>query len=78
MAKNLYDREVAGPYSKFCGGGTDNDGNMEDCITIAELAGGGYVLGDSKPEGGDRQIRMSADEITAFAEGWLAQRNTAA
>ncbi|MFE7464901.1 DUF397 domain-containing protein [Streptomyces sp. NPDC057499] len=69
---------MSGPYSKFCGGGTDNDGNMEDCITIAELAGGGYVLGDSKPEGTGRELRMSASEITAFAEGWLTEHGPAA
>ncbi|MEU0120598.1 DUF397 domain-containing protein [Streptomyces albidoflavus] len=76
--ENLYDRQVAGPFASFCGGGTDNDGNMEDCLTIAELAGGGYALGDSKAEGAGRQLRMSAQEITDFAEGWLAQRNSAA
>ncbi|WP_436739891.1 DUF397 domain-containing protein [Streptomyces sp. BBFR102] len=70
---SLYNREVSGPYSKFCGGGTDNSGNMESCITIAELAGGGYSLGDSKPEGAGRELRMSAEEITNFAKGWLAQ-----
>lgn len=71
-ATNLYEREVAGPFAALCGGGTDNDGNMESCLSIAELAGGGYALGDTKPEGKDRELRMSADEITRFARGWLA------
>ncbi|MFD7259286.1 DUF397 domain-containing protein [Streptomyces sp. NPDC059874] len=70
---NLYEREVSGPYASFCGGGTDNDGNMESCITLAELAGGGYSLGDSKPEGQGRELRMSAAEITDFAKGWLSK-----
>lgn len=46
---------------------------MESCLTLAELAGGGYALGDSKPEGEGRQLRMSADELTTFAQGWLAR-----
>ncbi|MEU5446852.1 DUF397 domain-containing protein [Streptomyces californicus] len=75
---NLYDKPVAGPFASFCGGGTDNDGNMESCLTLAELAGGGYALGDSKPEGAGRELRMSAKEITDFAEGWLARMNSAA
>jgi len=70
---NLYTREVVGPFAALCGGGTDNDGSMESCLTLAELAGGGYALGDSKPEGEGRQLRMSADELTAFAQGWLAR-----
>ncbi|MFJ9128958.1 DUF397 domain-containing protein [Streptomyces sp. NPDC102340] len=71
-ATNLYERDVAGPFAALCGGGQDNDGNMESCITLAELNGGGYALGDTKPEGKDRELRMSADEITKFARGWLA------
>lgn len=70
---DLYEREVSGPFAALCGGGTDNDGNMESCITLAELRGGGYALRDTKPEGVGRELRMSADEITAFARGWLAR-----
>ncbi|MGW0734285.1 DUF397 domain-containing protein [Streptomyces sp. NPDC002851] len=73
MSSNLYDREVTGPYATLCGGGTDNDGTMESCITLAELHGGGYELGDSKPEGAGRALRMSAEEITKFARGWMAR-----
>ncbi|KPI33244.1 protein of unknown function DUF397 [Actinobacteria bacterium OV450] len=69
--EELYARTIVGPYAALCGGGT-NDGNMEDCITIAELAGGGYSLRDSKDE--DRSdLRYSADEITTFARAWLAR-----
>ncbi|MEV6245520.1 DUF397 domain-containing protein [Streptomyces sp. NPDC051742] len=74
---DLYDREVAGPFAALCGGGTDNTGNMESCITLAELHGGGYALGDNKPEGADRELRMSADEITAFARAWIAKVDAA-
>ncbi|MEV5607030.1 DUF397 domain-containing protein [Streptomyces sp. NPDC052225] len=70
---NLYERAVDGPFAALCGGGQDNDGNMEDCITIAQLAGGGYALGDTKPEGKNRELRMTASEITSFARGWLEQ-----
>ncbi|MEY9946931.1 ATP-binding protein [Kitasatospora sp. GAS1066B] len=76
MNDNLYDRPVSGPFAALCGGGT-NDGSMEDCISVAELAGGGYALGDTKPEGAGRELRMSRDEITSFAEAWLAQERKA-
>ncbi|MER8044361.1 DUF397 domain-containing protein [Streptomyces sp. NPDC094032] len=68
---DLYERELSGDFAALCGGGTDNDGNMESCITLAELRGGGYALGDSKPEGAGRELRMSAAEITAFARSWI-------
>ncbi|MEU8541727.1 DUF397 domain-containing protein [Streptomyces sp. NPDC048717] len=74
---DLYAREVSGPFAALCGGGTDNDGNMESCITLAELHGGGYALGDSKPEGAGRELRMSAAEITAFAREWLTRAEPA-
>ncbi|MFJ3904234.1 DUF397 domain-containing protein [Streptomyces sp. NPDC090025] len=74
---DLYAREVSGQLAALCGGGTDNDGSMESCITLAELRGGGYALGDSKPEGAGRELRMSAAEITAFARSWLARTATA-
>ncbi|WP_327068692.1 DUF397 domain-containing protein [Kitasatospora sp. NBC_01302] len=70
---NLYESEIVGPFAALCGGGTDNDGSMESCISVAELAGGGYALGDTKPEGAGRQLRMSREEITSFAEAWLAE-----
>ena len=68
MAENLYDKPIAGPFKALCGGGTDNDGSMEDCVTIAPLAGGGYALGDTKEEGQGRELRMSRAELLAFAE----------
>ncbi|KJK55023.1 hypothetical protein [Saccharothrix sp. ST-888] len=74
---NLYKSELAGPFAALCGGGTDNDGSMESCISVAELAGGGYALGDTKPEGAGRELRMSREEITSFAEAWLAQNLSA-
>ncbi|WP_428950935.1 DUF397 domain-containing protein [Streptomyces sp. cg35] len=74
----LYDRPVTGEFAAFCG---DNSGDtMESCVTIADLGGGGFALRDSKLEGAAAQpeLRMSADEITTFAEGWLRKHGPAA
>ncbi|MET8680024.1 DUF397 domain-containing protein [Streptomyces sp. NPDC004647] len=70
---DLYKREITGPFVALCGGGTDNDGSMESCITVAELAGGGYALRGNKPEDKGRELRMSRDEMTGFAREWLRQ-----
>lgn len=72
-SSNLYDREITGPFAALCGGGT-NDGNMEDCIEIAPLVGGGYAIGDTKLKGDSPRLRFSEAEVTKFAQGWLAQR----
>lgn len=72
MSDNLYDRRVDGPFKALCGGGDNSDGTMEDCLTIAPLAGGGFALGDTKAAGVGRELRMSADEVTGFAKAWLA------
>ncbi|WP_406362430.1 DUF397 domain-containing protein [Streptomyces sp. NBC_01579] len=69
----LYDREVTGPFAALCGGGTDNDGSMESCITVAELAGGGFALGGNKPEDAGRELRGSREEIASFARAFLDQ-----
>jgi hypothetical protein len=37
-SESLYEREVAGAYSKFCGGNSGN--SVESCVQIADLAGG--------------------------------------
>lgn len=68
MPENLYEKPIVGPFKALCGGGTDNDGSMEDCVTIAPLEGGGYALGDTKEEGAGRQLRMTREELLAFAE----------
>lgn len=66
---DLYAREVEGPFASFCGGGTDNDGTMESCISIAELKGGGYALRGTKPEDTGKELRFSAAEIVDFVKG---------
>ncbi|WP_327385093.1 DUF397 domain-containing protein [Streptomyces sp. NBC_01207] len=70
--ESLYGREVAGAYAKFCGGNSGNTG--ESCMQIADLAGGGFSLTDSKPEGAGRELRMSEDEVVSFARGFLNER----
>lgn len=70
--ESLYDSLVAGPYSQFCGGNSGN--NMESCVKIADLVGGGYSLTDSKPEGAGRELRMSEAEVITFARGFLNER----
>ncbi|MDR3081963.1 MAG: DUF397 domain-containing protein [Streptomyces sp.] len=71
----LYQRPITGEFAAYCGGNSGND--VESCVTVAELGGGGYALRDTKLDGQDEQpeLRMSADEITKFAVGWLAQRD---
>jgi hypothetical protein len=49
-------------------GGGFNDGSMEDCVTIAPLAGGGHAPGDNKPEGEGRELRTVRAELLAFAQ----------
>ncbi|KAA6220614.1 DUF397 domain-containing protein [Streptomyces albofaciens JCM 4342] len=73
MSDNLYERQAVGPFAALCGGGDEGDDSMESCITVSELHGGGYALRDSKPEGAGRELRMSRDEITAFARKWMEQ-----
>ncbi|MER6098628.1 DUF397 domain-containing protein [Streptomyces sp. NPDC001728] len=68
---DLYTSEVTGPFAALCGG-NGGTSNAESCVTLAPLAGGGFALGDSKPEGTGRQLRMSEAELTAFAEAWLS------
>lgn len=76
MPENLYESPVKGEFAALCGGGTDNDGSMEDCLTIAELAGGGFAVRDTKPEGQSegRELRFSEAELTSFAAEWMATR----
>jgi hypothetical protein len=71
-SENLYEKPVAGPFTALCGGGT-NDGSMEDCLTIADLEGGGYALGDTKEEGKGRELRMSRSELVSAAQEILAK-----
>jgi hypothetical protein len=76
-ATEMYQRPITGEFSAFCGGNSGND--VESCVTVAELDGGGYALRDTKLAGQAEQpeLRMTADEITRFAVGWLGARDHA-
>jgi hypothetical protein len=66
-AKNLYERPVAGDFSFLCNGnGTEE--NMESCLSLAQLAGGGYAIRDTKDEGAGRELRGTAEELLSFAQ----------
>lgn len=69
MPEQIYAANVAGPFKALCGGGTDNDGSMEDCITVAPLEGGGYALKDSKLGDDSPELRFTKAEVLAFVNG---------
>jgi hypothetical protein len=76
---NLYELPIAGAQSTTrCGGNLTSDN--ESCVGVAEIPGGaGYLLTDTKPEGaGHTGLRFTAEELDAFAVGWVAQRNLTA
>lgn len=63
----LYAASVAGPYTALCGGGDNSSGSMEDCLTIAELAGGGYSVKDTKLGDDSPELRFSRGELLRAA-----------
>ncbi|WP_432743433.1 DUF397 domain-containing protein [Streptomyces sp. JH002] len=67
MPENLYDQVIAGPFHALCGGGEDSDGTMEDCLTLAELAGGGYAVRDTKLGDNSPELRFTKAELIAAA-----------
>ena len=68
MSENLYDgRAIAGPYTRLCGGGT-NDESMEDCLDVAPLEGGGFALRDSKLGDESPVMRFTRSELIAAAQ----------
>lgn len=74
MSENLYESEITGPFAALCGGNTDNTGSGETCMSLAELAGGGYAIGDTKPEGAGREaLRFTKEELIAGAQEILAR-----
>ncbi|GGL88517.1 hypothetical protein [Micromonospora yangpuensis] len=76
---NLYELPVeAAQRTSLCGGNLTSDN--ESCVGITEIPGGeGFVLTDTKPEGADRPgLRFTADELDAFAVGWMSQRHLTA
>lgn len=72
---NPYMDEVVGEFRAFCGGGNDKDGNMEDCISMADLKGGGFALRDTKSEGAGMELRGSEAELIALGRGLKEKYN---
>lgn len=60
---DLYQRPLTGAYAKLCGGGQDNDGNMESCVGFQPIAGGGYELTDSKLGDDSPALRFTREEL---------------
>lgn len=69
MSDNLYERKINGPFKALCGGGTDNDGSMEDCLDVAPLEGGGFAVRDTKLGEGSPVLRFSFQELVNAADG---------
>jgi Domain of unknown function (DUF397) len=63
----LYEQELTGPFASLCGGGT-NDGNMEDCVLVAPIEGGGLALRDTKLADDSPELRFSAGELRALGD----------
>lgn len=53
---SLYGRELVGPYDYMCNTDGSNT-DMESCLGIAELKGGGYSITGTKPEDSGRELR---------------------
>jgi hypothetical protein len=69
MDHDLYQSEITGPFAKLCGGGTDNDGDMESCVSLAQLRGGGFAVRDTKlPASSGQELRFTASELVALAQ----------
>ncbi|WP_441248971.1 DUF397 domain-containing protein [Kitasatospora sp. McL0602] len=67
------DVEVAGPFTALCGGGDNSSGSMEDCMSVAALAGGiGYAVGDTKLGDASPQLRYTKAELVNGAHQILA------
>lgn len=70
---DLYKAKVIGPYTALCGGGNDNDGSAEDCMNVAELAGGiGYAVADTKLGADSPVLRYTKAELVTGARQILA------
>jgi hypothetical protein len=59
---DLYARDLLGPYDYMCNTDGSNT-DMESCLGIAELAGGGYSITGNKPEDTGRELRGSVGEL---------------
>ncbi|WP_369184743.1 DUF397 domain-containing protein [Streptomyces sp. Y1] len=75
MTTNLYALPIEGArFERQCGGNLGSEN--ESCVDLARIPGvvDGFVLRDTKPEGGGRELRFDAAELDAFALGWASTR----
>jgi hypothetical protein len=76
---NLYALPAAAdaPAKKWCGGNLGGDN--ETCVTTVPLVGvDAFAVGDSKPEGAGRELRMTGAELDSFALRWVKSRGLSA
>ncbi|UXY33038.1 DUF397 domain-containing protein [Streptomyces sp. HUAS TT20] len=72
---NLYEMHAAAdtPARTWCGGNLGGDN--ETCVTTTPLAeADAFIVGDSKPEGAGRELRMTGAELDSFALRWARDR----
>ncbi|MFE7275563.1 DUF397 domain-containing protein [Streptomyces sp. NPDC057623] len=76
ITQNLYELSAAAdaPTRNWCGGNLGGDN--ETCVTTVPLAGtaDSFAVGDSKPEGAGRELRMTGAELDSFALNWARSR----
>ncbi|MFF9483662.1 DUF397 domain-containing protein [Streptomyces sp. NPDC014676] len=65
VGTSLYGRELVGPYDYMCNTDGSNT-DMESCLGIAGLKGGGYSITGTKPEDSGRELRGTVGELRAF------------
>jgi hypothetical protein len=63
--EGLYDRKLVGPYDYMCNTDGSNT-DMESCLGVAELEGGGYSINGNKPEDTGRELRGTLGELRAL------------
>ncbi|WP_316762706.1 DUF397 domain-containing protein [Streptomyces herbicida] len=72
---NLYEMPAAAdtPARNWCGGNLGGDN--ETCVTTTPLAEtDAFIVGDSKPQGAGRELRMTGAELDSFATRWARDR----
>ncbi|MGW0996412.1 hypothetical protein [Streptomyces sp. NPDC002520] len=60
--KGIYNQPLVGPHSYMCNTDGSNT-DMESCLGVAELVGGGYSINGNKPEDTGRELRGTLDEL---------------
>ncbi|WP_428957845.1 DUF397 domain-containing protein [Streptomyces sp. cg35] len=58
----LYGAALVGPHTYLCNTDGSNT-DMESCLGVAELVGGGYSVNGNKPEDSGRELRGTLAEM---------------